>query len=60
MYDKKLLEEKRKYGAVTCSFCKQRNRKDWNIYSVNTFCSTECSMGWINKTLNEINLQTND
>lgn len=58
-YDRKLLEEKRKYGAVTCSVCKKRNRKNWNIYSVNTFCSTECSMRWISKTLNEINLKTN-
>jgi len=41
-YDKKLLEEKRKYGAVTCSVCKKRNRKDWNIYSANTLCSQKC------------------
>jgi endogenous inhibitor of DNA gyrase (YacG/DUF329 family) len=41
-YDKKLLEEFRKYNAVTCTICKKRNRKNWNIYSANTFCSQEC------------------
>ena len=53
-YDKKLLEEHRKYGAVTCSVCKQRKRKKWNIYSANTFCSNECSSKWIYKTLESI------
>ena len=53
-YDKKTLEEFRKYGAVTCPVCKKRNRKDWNIYSANTFCSMECGSKWINKTLAEV------
>ncbi len=39
---KKLLEEYKKYGAVTCSICHKRKRKNWNIYSANTFCSEEC------------------
>lgn len=43
-YNQKLLEEHRKYGAVTCKICKKRKRYDWNIYSANTFCSHECSM----------------
>ncbi len=50
-YDKKLLEELRKYGAVTCSICKKRNRKNWNIYSTNTFCSQECIKKGIDKLL---------
>jgi len=54
-YDKKLLDEVRKYGAVTCSVCKQRKRKDWNIYSTNTFCSPECSWKWIHKTIEGAN-----
>lgn len=54
-YDKKLLDEFRKYGAVTCSVCHQRKRKDWNIYSANTFCSQECSSKWIHKTIDQVN-----
>lgn len=50
-YDKKLLDEFRKYGAVTCSICKKRNRKNWNIYSTNTFCSQECISKGIKKLL---------
>ena len=42
-YDKKLLEEKRKYGKVTCKVCRQRNITDWNIYK-NNICSNECVM----------------
>jgi len=50
-YDKKLVAEMRQYGAVTCSICKKRNRKDWNIYSTNTFCSPECVSKGINNLL---------
>jgi len=53
-YDKKLLEEYRKYGAVTCSVCKKRERKDWNIYSANTFCSDKCAKKWIKETIKNI------
>jgi len=49
MYNKKLLEEFRKYGAVTCSVCHKRKRKDWNIYSNNTMCSPECAKKMIDK-----------
>lgn len=49
--EKTLREEFNKYGTVTCSVCKQRKRKNWNIYSANTFCSIECSTKWIEKTL---------
>lgn len=54
MYSQKTLDEFRKYGAVTCSVCKKRNRKNWNIYSANTHCSPECSTAWIHKTLERI------
>lgn len=54
-YDSKLLEEYRKYGAVTCSICRKRNRKNWNIYSTNTFCSQECISRGIDKLLSKIN-----
>lgn len=50
-YDRKLLDEFRKYGAVTCSVCKKRTRKNWNIYSANTFCSEECIKKGIDKLL---------
>lgn len=46
-YDQKLVDEKRKYGAVTCSVCKKRTCTTWTIYSVNTHCSRECSLKWI-------------
>lgn len=51
MYDKKLLEEQRKYGVVTCKVCKKRKVKDWNIYK-NNICSMECQKKLINKLLN--------
>jgi hypothetical protein len=56
-YDKKLLEEHRKYGAVTCSVCHKRKRKDWNIYSTNTFCSDECMWKAIHKLIDKANEQ---
>ncbi len=58
MYDKKLLEEFRKYGAVTCPICKKRKRKDWNIYSANALCSHECSLKMIDKLLSSKELQS--
>ena len=54
MYDKKLLEQKRKYGLVKCPICKKMGRPDWNIYSANSFCSQECGSKWIYKTLENI------
>ncbi len=48
-YDKKLLDEYQKYGAVTCKVCHQRNRKNWNIYSANTLCSEICKQKMIDK-----------
>lgn len=50
-YNKKTLEEMRKYGKVTCSVCHKRKRESWNIYSANTFCSQECISKGINKLL---------
>lgn len=50
-YIKKLLEEKRKYGVVTCGVCKKRTNKNWNIYSANTACSEKCKWKLIYKLL---------
>lgn len=54
-YDQKTLEEFRKYGAVTCDICKIRNRKNWNIYSANTYCSDKCATIAIGKLLDKTN-----
>jgi len=51
-YDKKLLEEWRKYKLVTCPICKKRKTKDWNIYKANATCSPECARKLIEKLLN--------
>lgn len=51
MYNKKLLEQKRKYGLVKCPICKKLGRPDWNIYSANSLCSQECSQKMIDKLL---------
>ena len=56
MYDKKLLEEQRKYGLVSCKVCKKRKVKNWNIYK-NNICSTECSGKLIEKLLSNPELQ---
>lgn len=54
MYSKKLLEEFRKYGAVSCPICKQRIKKDWNIFSANALCGKkECTKKLIENLLNE-------
>ena len=55
MYSRKLLKELEKYGVVTCSECKHRKRKDWNIYSANTLCSEECKWNAIHKLIAEAN-----
>ena len=49
-YDKKLLEEQKKYGMVTCKVCRKRKVKDWNIYK-NNICSTECQWKLIDRLL---------
>ncbi len=54
-YDKKLIDEKRKYGAVTCSVCKQRTNTKWSIYSVNTICSAECQRKSIGRLIDLAN-----
>lgn len=52
-YNQKLEDERKQYGAVTCSVCKKRTCKDWNIYSVNTICSQECRLTRIEELLSE-------
>jgi len=52
-YNQKLVDEHKKYGAVTCSVCKKRTRKAWNIYSVNTICSPQCHSIAINRLLDK-------
>jgi endogenous inhibitor of DNA gyrase (YacG/DUF329 family) len=58
-YDKKLLEQKRKYGLVKCPICGKFGRPDWNIYSANAFCSIECGSKWINKIYEKNNKNNN-
>ena len=60
MYSKKLLEEFRKYGAVSCPICKQRIKKDWNIFSANAFCSLKCSQKWIKKLIEKLLSKLNE
>ena len=54
-YDKKLLEQKRKFGKVTCPICKKMGRPDWNIYSANSLCSEICKQKMIDKLCEQAN-----
>ena len=54
-FNNKLYEENKKYGAVTCSVCRQRKCTDWDIYRTNTFCSQECARKWINGAIDKAN-----